>query len=65
MKTVIASIFALTLLGATAATAEGVGAGIHIGGVGVGVHVGGHPHRRCGAWGWRHHHSERFCRSWR
>lgn len=64
MKTLIASIFALTLIGATATNAEGVGAGVHIGGVGVGIHVGGH-HRHCASWGWRHHHSERFCRAWR
>ena len=42
MKKLIASIFVLTLMGATAANAEGVGAGVHVGGVGVGIHVGGH-----------------------
>ena len=67
MKTLIASIFALALVGATAADAEGVGAGVHIGNVGVGVHVGGdhrnyHRHRRCVSWGYRHH--ERYCRRW-
>lgn len=41
MKALIASIFALTLLGAAAANADGIGVGAHIGGVGAGVHVGG------------------------
>ena len=39
MKTIFATIFALALLGAGAASAD-VGAGIHIGPVGVGAHVG-------------------------
>ena len=64
MKAFIASIFALTLMGATAANAEGDGAGVHIGNIGVGAHVGEQHHRRCVSWGWRHHHTERFCRRW-
>ncbi|HEX3808849.1 MAG TPA: hypothetical protein VH000_11130 [Rhizomicrobium sp.] len=42
MKTVIASVFALALVGATAASAQSVGAGVHVGGVGVGASVGSH-----------------------
>ena len=61
MKTLIASLFALTLLGATAANAQGVGVGVHVGDVGVGVHVGSR-HRHCVSWGHRHH--ERYCRRW-
>ena len=41
MKTLIASIFALTLLGSGAASADGIGLDAHIGGVGAGAHVGG------------------------
>jgi hypothetical protein len=62
MKKLIASIFALTLISATAANAEGVGAGVHIGNVGVGVHVGGH-HRHCVSWGHNRDHG-RYCRRW-
>ena len=67
MKKLIASVFALTLLGAAASTtAEAqVGAGVHVGDVGVGVHVGVHHHHRrhvCGTWGWRNH--ARYCRRW-
>jgi len=67
MKILIASVFALTLVGAVAADAEGVGAGVHIGNVGVGVHAGSHSrhhqrHRRCVSWRYRHH--ERSCRRW-
>jgi hypothetical protein len=60
MKAIIASIFAVSLLGATAATAQ-VGVGVHVGDahVGVGVHV--HPvyhhpayHRHC--WWSNHRH---------
>ena len=66
MKTLIASVFALTLLGATATTTAQaqVGVGVHVGDVGVGVHAGVH-HRRhvCGGgWGYRHH--ARYCRRW-
>jgi hypothetical protein len=66
MKALIASIFALTLLGATAANA-GIGVGAHVGGVGAGVHLSlsdGHRHhpRYCTSWRWRHHH--RYCRRW-
>ena len=64
MKTLIASLLALTLMGATAANAQGVGAGVHVGGVGVGIHVGGGGHRHCASWGWRNHHHDRYCRRW-
>jgi hypothetical protein len=50
MKTLLASIFALTLLG-TAANAAIVG--VHVGGVGVGVGVHGHSHH------YRHHYTRR------
>ncbi len=50
MKTLIASIFALTLLGAGAADAAVVG--VHVGGIGVGVGVG-HGHH------YRHHYVRR------
>jgi hypothetical protein len=40
MKTLIASIFALTLLGSGAASADGIGLDAHVGGVGAGAHVG-------------------------
>jgi hypothetical protein len=67
MKSLAASVFALVLLGTTAATAE-VGAGVHIGNVGVGAHIGiadgHHRHHHCGSWGWRNHHHDRFCRRW-
>jgi hypothetical protein len=52
MKTLIASIFALTLLGAGAADAAIVG--IHVGGIGVGVGVHGHGHH------YRHHYVRRY-----
>jgi hypothetical protein len=72
MKSLISAAFAAALLCATAADAS-VGVGVHVGGVGAGVHVGihdagyhraGYYHRHCGAWAWRHHHHERFCRRW-
>lgn len=67
MKSLIATIFAVALLGATAADAS-VGVGVHVGGVGagvnVGIHDGYHHHRRCGAWGWRHQHRVHYCRRW-
>jgi hypothetical protein len=62
MKALIASLFALTLLGAAAASAQGIGAGVHVGDVGVGVHVGG-GHRHCVSWG-RNRHHDRYCRRW-
>jgi hypothetical protein len=62
MKTLFASIVALTLLaGTTAASADLVGVGVHVGGIGVGAHIGGH-HRGCRGWGYHHHH--RYCRGW-
>jgi hypothetical protein len=63
MRTLIASLFALTLLGATAANAQGVGVGVHVGGVGVGIHVGS-GHRHCVSWGRRRDSHERYCRRW-
>jgi hypothetical protein len=41
MKSIIASVFAVALLGATAASAQ-VGVGVHVGGVGVHAGVGVH-----------------------
>ena len=63
MKTLVVSIFALTMLGAGAAYAEGAGVGAHVGPIhlGVGVHASAH-HRHCVAWGRRHH--QRNCRRW-
>lgn len=60
MKTVFASIFALSMLAAPAAYAAHVG--VHVGGLGVGLHVGGgHHHRHCVRWS-HHHHG--VCRQW-
>jgi hypothetical protein len=59
MKMLTASIFALSLLTATAASAD-VGLGVHVGPIGVGGHIGGHRH--CHGWGYHHHH--RYCRGW-
>lgn len=59
MKAIIASVFALGLLGASAASTAADA------NVGVVVKVGGfhhHRHHACGAWGWHHH--ARFCRRW-
>ena len=65
MKKMIALLFGLALIGASAANA-GIGIGAHVGS--VGVHVGvGHHHRsapHCVAWGWRHHHQGRYCVRW-
>jgi hypothetical protein len=58
MKTLIASIFAVAMLGAGAANAGSV-IGAHIGPVGIGIGVHGH-HRHCAQWG-RHHHR---CHRW-
>ena len=66
MNKLIVSILALSLMGATAASAD-VGAGVHVGPVGVGAHVGIHDNhhaRECASWGWRHHHHDRYCRRW-
>jgi hypothetical protein len=54
MKALIASVFALGLLGASASTADALT--IHVG--------GGHHHRHCTNWGWHHHHHDRYCRHW-
>jgi len=56
MKTLLASVFALGLLGVSAVPASAIT--IHIGD----GHHHGH-HRHCTSWGWHHHH-ERFCRGW-
>jgi hypothetical protein len=59
MKTVLASVLAIALMGASAASAAGIRVGdVHIG---VGGH---HHHRHCSAWGWHNHHHDRFCRTW-
>jgi len=63
MKKLISTMFVLALFGATAANAEGVGVGVHVGGVGVGVHVGA-SHRHCVSWGHRGDSHERYCRRW-
>ncbi len=44
MKLLFASIFTLTLLGTTAASADLLGVGVHIGGVGADAHIGGGYH---------------------
>ena len=66
MKTLIASVFALTLLGTTGAYADLIGADVHIGGIGAGAHIGGdghrYHHRHCHGWGYHHH--QRYCRGW-
>ncbi len=63
MKTVIASIIALSVLGASAASAEVVG--VRVGHHGVAVVAGHHHHmRHCSNWGWHHHHHDRYCRTW-
>ena len=42
MKTLITSVFALSLIGAGAAYADdGIGLGAHVGPIGAGTHVGG------------------------
>ena len=56
MKTLIASIFALTLLGAGASAANAAIVGVHVGGIGVGVGVHGHSH---------HHHRHHYHRHYR
>lgn len=71
MKTLVASLFALSLLGGTslltATAANAAGVGVHVGGAGVHIHLGdrhrGYHHRRhCVRWGYRHH--QRYCRRW-
>jgi hypothetical protein len=57
MKLLIASFFALTLLGGAAASADVVGA--HVGPVHLGLGVDHHHHQHCE---WRgHHHRHRVC----
>jgi hypothetical protein len=68
MKALIASVFALGLLGASVSSAQAltihVGTGHHYGyHHGYHHHYGWRHHRHCGAWGWHHH--ARFCRNWR
>ncbi len=58
MKTLFASIFALSMLAAPAYAAH---VGLHVGPLGVGMHVGGHGHHRhCVRWS---HHGH-GCRQW-
>jgi hypothetical protein len=57
MKAIIASVFALGLLGASVSSAEALT--IHIGP----GHYHGWHHHHCWGWGWHYHH--RFCRGWR
>lgn len=65
MKKLVATIFALTLMGATVANAQGVGVGVHVGGVGVGVHLGTHhAQRHCVSWGRHRDSHSRYCRRW-
>ncbi len=59
MKTLFASIVALTLLSGTAASAAGIG--VHVGGIGIGIGAHG-GHRHCHGWGYHHH--QRYCRGW-
>jgi len=54
MKTLIASIFALTLLGAGAANAAIIG--VHVGPIGVGIGGHGHYHHH------RHHYYHGYYR---
>jgi hypothetical protein len=68
MKSLVASVFALALLGAGTAFAQ-AGAGGEVERVGTSVHAKGlgeemdYHHRVChGGWYWRHHH--RYCRRW-
>jgi hypothetical protein len=63
MKILFASILALNLIGMTAASAEILGVGVHIGGIGADAHIGGgYHHHHCNGWGYHHHH--RYCRGW-
>ena len=72
MKTVIASLLALGLLGVSAANADVVGVRVGHGHMAVVTndrhhdyrHEYRHHVRRCSAWAWRHHHREHYCRSW-
>jgi hypothetical protein len=60
MKTLIASVFALGLLGASATSADALT--IHFGGGGYHHWHGGWHHHGCRGWGW--HHGRRWCRGW-
>jgi hypothetical protein len=53
MKALIATVFAVAMLGATAPAASALT-----------IHVGGGHHRHCSNWGWHNHHHDRFCRHW-
>jgi len=66
MKPLIASIFALSLLGVTAAKADDVKARDGHDRDAVVAHQGynhGRHARTCASWGSRHH--ARYCRTWR
>ncbi|HTP76066.1 MAG TPA: hypothetical protein VMJ73_03730 [Rhizomicrobium sp.] len=54
MKAIVATVFALGLLGASVTAADALT-----------IHIGTHHwhHRHCWGWGWHHHH--RYCRGWR
>ena len=56
MKLIIAALFALALLGTSAANADVVGAHVGPVHVGIGIH---HHHHYCRAWG-RHHRCHRW-----
>jgi hypothetical protein len=71
MKILVASLFALSLLGATAASADDlVGVGVHVGPVGVGANLGGDRdyHDRYYHDGYRHSgyygYHGRHCAAW-
>jgi len=55
LKTIVASIFALGLLAATAMPAAALT-------ISIGDHH--HGHRHCTGWGWHHRHHDRYCRGW-
>ena len=58
MKTLVATIIAVTMLGAGAADAGGIGAAVHIGHLQIGgdMHGGGRHARGAGGGGRHHHH---------
>ena len=55
MKTLIASVIALTLLGAGAAAARPI-VGVHVGGVGIGIGAHGHHYHHH----YRHHYHRHY-----